>query len=88
MRDSTHKIFRRPTLRAIKNSTFEPLGPSQVLATAKTCRTYRFRLEPLTVDTESTQSQQAIGFKNGVQQRSVHGNYYGSGIMQIDVPMS
>lgn len=54
IRESTHKIFVRPTMRAIKKSTFEPLGPSQVLATAKTCRTYRFRLEPLVVKTESS----------------------------------
>jgi TonB family protein len=54
IRESTHKIFVRPTMRAIKKSTFEPLGPSQVLATSKTCRTYRFRLEPLVVKTESS----------------------------------
>lgn len=53
IRDSSHKIFVRPTMRAIKKSTFEPLGPSQVLATAKTCRTYRFRLEPIVVKTEA-----------------------------------
>ena len=49
MRASSHKIFVRPTLRAIKKSTFEPLAPNQILATAKTCRTYRFRLEPIAV---------------------------------------
>jgi hypothetical protein len=37
-------------LRAIKRSMFEPLAPSQVLAKARTCRTYRFRLEPVLVD--------------------------------------
>ena len=47
---STHRIFRKPVLRAIKKSTFEPLAPNQILATAKTCRTYRFRLEPILVD--------------------------------------
>ena len=47
---STHRIFRRPVLRAIKKSTFEPLAPNQVLATARTCRTFRFRLEPILVD--------------------------------------
>lgn len=47
---SSHKIFRKPVLRAIKKSTFEPLAPNQILATAKTCRTYRFRLEPILVD--------------------------------------
>ena len=47
VRDYSHKIFRRPALRAIKLSTFEPVGPDQILKKAKTCRTYRFRLEPL-----------------------------------------
>lgn len=50
LRKATHRIFRRPALRAIKKSTFEPLGPKQILATAKTCRTFRFRLEPILVD--------------------------------------
>lgn len=50
LRESTHRIFRKPALRAIKKSTFEPLAPNQVLATAKTCRTYRFRLEPILAD--------------------------------------
>jgi TonB family protein len=45
--DRTHKIFAKPALRAIKKSTFEPLGPGRILATARTCRIYRFRLEPV-----------------------------------------
>ena len=47
---ATHRIFRKPALRAMKKSTFEPLSPNQLLATARTCRTYRFRLEPILVD--------------------------------------
>lgn len=43
----SHKIFSRPSLRAIKKSTFEPLAPGEILATARTCRTYRFRLDPI-----------------------------------------
>lgn len=50
LKNATHRIFRRPALRAIKRSTFEALGPNQVLATAKTCRIYRFNLEPILVD--------------------------------------
>lgn len=50
LKDATHRIFRKPALRAVKRSTFEPLGPNQILARAKTCRTYRFRLEPILVD--------------------------------------
>ena len=56
VRSSTHKIFSRPSKRAIKNSTFEPLGPGQIQASAKTCRTYRFRLDPIVVDAESVTS--------------------------------
>ncbi len=50
VKESTHRIFKRPALKAIRKSTFEPLGPNQVFATARTCRTFRFRLEPILVD--------------------------------------
>lgn len=43
----TDRIFRRPVLRAIKSSSFEPLRPDEIYSTARTCRTYRFRLEPV-----------------------------------------
>ena len=51
--NATHRIFKKPVLKAIKRSTFEPLRPNQVLARSKTCRTYRFRLEPILVDNTS-----------------------------------
>jgi TonB family protein len=53
LQEASHNIFKKPALRAIKKSTFEPLTPNQVLATAKTCRIYRFRLEPVLVDNQS-----------------------------------
>ncbi len=43
----SNRIFRRPALRAIKGSSFEALRPHEILSTARTCRTYRFRLEPV-----------------------------------------
>jgi TonB family protein len=49
IQSSTHKIFSRPALRAMKKSTFEPLAPGQVLSSERTCRTYRFRLDPIVV---------------------------------------
>ena len=48
----SHKIFAKPALRAIKKSSFEPLAPGQVLKTARTCRTYRFRLDPVLVNND------------------------------------
>jgi TonB family protein len=50
LESATHRIFGKPSLRAIKRSSFEPLAPNQILARSKTCRTYRFRLEPILVD--------------------------------------
>lgn len=50
MKNYTHRIFRRPALRAIKASSFEPVRPHEVMSVSQTCRTYRFRLEPLVVD--------------------------------------
>ena len=50
--DYSHRIFSKPALRAIKKSTYEPLGPGQLLKTARTCRTYRFRLEPILADND------------------------------------
>lgn len=49
VREASHRIFKRPALRAIRNSAFEPLKPNDILDTARTCRTYRFRLEPILV---------------------------------------
>ncbi|MBT8084186.1 MAG: energy transducer TonB [Woeseia sp.] len=54
LRSATHPIFKRAALRAIRASSFEPLAPNQVLATALTCRTFRFRLNALPA-TASTQ---------------------------------
>ncbi len=48
----SHRIFSKPALRAIKKSNFEPLSASQILKTARTCRTYRFRLDPIPADKE------------------------------------
>ena len=50
----SHRIFSKPSLRAIKKSTFEPLGPGQILKTSRTCRTYRFRLEPVLAENAET----------------------------------
>jgi len=52
--ESTHRIFSKPALRAIKKSNFEPIGPGQILATARTCRIYRFRLDPILVNRDRT----------------------------------
>ena len=52
VKDYSARIFRRPALRAIKDSLFEPLQPNEVLSRSRTCRTYRFRLEPVLAATD------------------------------------
>ena len=54
VKNYSHRIFRRPALKAIKSSSFEPLRPHEVLKTARTCRTYRFRLEPILAESDDS----------------------------------
>jgi TonB family protein len=44
---STHEIFEKPALEAIRQSSFEPLAAGEELVPT-VCRTYRFRLDPVT----------------------------------------
>lgn len=53
IRSSTHKIFEKPAMRAIRRSSFEPLAQGESLSKSRTCRTYRFRLDPVTASNDS-----------------------------------
>lgn len=46
----SNRIFRRPAIRAIKDSSFEALRLHERYSSERTCRTYRFRLEPVVKD--------------------------------------
>ncbi len=57
---STDEVFEKPTLKAIRASTFEPLATGQIESRTPTCRTYRFTLDqlaPLYVPRESTEPE-------------------------------
>lgn len=47
VRRSTNRIFEKPARLAARASTFEPLVPGKKLSGVKTCRTFRFRLKPV-----------------------------------------
>lgn len=56
----TDRIFRKPTLSAIRASTYRPLEPGAPESPFETCRTYRYRLsslEPLYIADDSTSAQ-------------------------------
>lgn len=46
VRRSTHRAFERPSMRAIRASTYVPLEPGEKTSGIKTCRTFRFQLVP------------------------------------------
>lgn len=46
VRRSTYRAFERPSMHAIKASTYVPLEPGEKTSGIKTCRTFRFQLEP------------------------------------------
>lgn len=53
VRKSTNRIFEKPAMRAVRASTYKPLPKDAVMSGIKACRTFRFTLEPVVVETES-----------------------------------
>lgn len=50
VRHSTHRIFERPAKRAVRASTYQPLGDGESTSGIKTCRTFTFELQPVLAD--------------------------------------
>lgn len=50
VRKSTNRVFERPATRAIRASMYKALPPGIKPSGIKTCRTFRFHLEPDVVD--------------------------------------
>ena len=50
VRKSTHRMFEKAALKAVRESTFVPLLPGEENASIKTCRTFKFYLEPVPED--------------------------------------
>lgn len=51
VRNSTHRVFEKSALKAVRNSTYAPLPKDAVVPGIKYCRTFRFFLEPVPPDT-------------------------------------
>jgi TonB family protein len=50
VRTSSHRIFERPAVLAVRSSRYEPLPDAEVPAGIKMCRTFRFRLNPVAAE--------------------------------------
>lgn len=46
VRTSTHRAFEKPSISAVKNSTFRPLHENEPDSGIKSCRLFIFSLEP------------------------------------------
>jgi TonB family protein len=47
VRNSTHRTFEKPSIKAVRASTFRRIGKEEPLQTMKSCRTFIFSLEPV-----------------------------------------
>ena len=50
VRRSTHRVFEKPAILAVRASTYYPLEEGQQLSGIKTCRTFRFQLTPVAIE--------------------------------------
>ena len=50
VRRSSHRMFAKTSLKAIRQSSYEALAPDKELSKVKTCRTYRFLLNPVAIE--------------------------------------
>lgn len=50
IRQSSHRMFAKPSMKAIKQSSYEPLKPNEKMSPVKTCRTFRFLLNPVAIE--------------------------------------
>jgi TonB family protein len=47
VRSSTNRAFERPSIKAVRASTFRPLKEDEELRSIKSCRSFIFSLEPV-----------------------------------------
>ena len=50
VRRSTHRIFEKPSRKAVRQSTWLPIGKDEPMSGIKACRTFRFNLVPVSAE--------------------------------------
>lgn len=53
VRESSHRMFEKPAMQAVRASSYLPLEEDKVLSGIKTCRIFRFRLDPVAIEDPS-----------------------------------
>ena len=54
VRSSTHRVFERPAMKAVRGSRWQPLEKGKALPAIKACRTFRFSLVPVGEDADQS----------------------------------
>ncbi len=53
VRQSSHRMFEKPSTLAVRASSYMPLEENKILSGIKTCRIFRFRLDPIAIEDPS-----------------------------------
>ena len=56
VRRSSHRLFEKSAMAAIRGSTYAPLPQGEELSGIKTCRTFRFLLDPVAIEVPGEES--------------------------------
>ena len=54
VRRSTHRIFERPAIKAMRASRYKPLQSGEKTSGLKSCRTFTFELDPVVAENGAT----------------------------------
>ena len=50
VRTSTHRLFEKPSIKAVRGSSYVPLAEDVEVPGIKSCRTFHFFLDPVEID--------------------------------------
>ena len=56
VRRSSHRLFEKPAMQAVRQSTYVALPAELRMSGIKTCRTFRFRLDPVAITDPDAES--------------------------------
>jgi TonB family protein len=60
VRESSHRMFEKPAVLAVRASSYMPLEENKILSGIKTCRIFRFRLDPVAIEEPFVASDPSI----------------------------
>jgi TonB family protein len=50
VRESSDRVFEKSAVLAVRASSYVPLADTEILSNIKTCRIFRFRLDPVAIE--------------------------------------